>query len=86
MVGIKAKHFCQKLEAPFAAVLLKVIAERPAAHHLEECAVALVSDRIDIVGTNTALNVAEPCSERMLLTEEVRHQGLHTRNVEHDAR
>ena len=46
---------------------------------------ALVTHRIDIVRADTALHIAEPRSERMLLSQQVRHQGLHARHIEKNA-
>ena len=82
MIRIKAKHFRQQLKAPLAAFFLKIIAQAPASHHLEEGDVALVADGFNIIGSNTSLHIAEPCAERMLFAEQIRHQRLHAGDIE----
>ena len=43
MIGIESEKLSQELKAPLASFFLKVVAQRPRTHHLEECSVALVS-------------------------------------------
>ena len=45
---------------------------------------ALVTYGIDIVGTNAALHIAESGTQRVLLSQQIRHQRLHARYVEHN--
>ena len=47
---------------------------------------ALITHGINIVGTNTTLYVAESCSQRMLLSQQIGHQRLHSSHVKEYAR
>jgi hypothetical protein len=46
---------------------------------------ALISHGIDVIGPDTSLYIAEPGSLGMLLSEKIRHEGLHSRNIEHNS-
>ena len=83
MIGIKTEDLCQKFKAPLTTLFLEIIPETPASHHLKKSKMALVSHGINIIGTYTSLDIAEPCSLRMLFSQKVRHKGLHTGYVEH---
>ena len=82
MVCIKSEDLCQQFKAPLAALLLEIIAKTPASQHLKEGYMAPVTYGINIIGTDTTLHVTKPCSKRMLLSKQVRHQGLHAGYVE----
>ena len=84
MIRIKSEHLGQQFKTPLAAFLLKIISKAPASHHLEEGYMAFVAYGINIVGTYTALYVAESGTQRVLLSQQIRHQRLHTGNVEHN--
>ena len=45
---------------------------------------AFVAYGINIVGAYTALYVAESGTQRVLLSQQIRHQRLHSGNVEHN--
>ena len=85
VIGVKSEYVCKKLKAPFATVFLEIISEAPASHHLEESKMALVAYGINIICTNTSLDIAKSCSLGMLLAEKIRHKGLHSGYVEHNA-
>ena len=85
MIRIKPEHLCQQFKAPLAALLLKVISKAPASHHLKEGYMTFVANGINIIGTDTALYIAESGSQRMLLPQKIRHQWLHSRNVKKDS-
>ena len=82
MISVETIHLCQQLVTPFTTILFEVVAKRPATHHFKECNMALISYGIDIIGTNTSLYVTKSCTKRMLLPQQIRHQGLHTCYIE----
>ena len=84
MVSIKSEHLGQQFKAPLTTFLFKIITKAPASQHLKEGYMALVTYGIDIVGTNAALHIAESGTQRVLLSQQIRHQRLHTGNVKHN--
>ena len=86
MFPVKSEYSGEKFITPLTSVFLKIISKAPASHHLKERHMALVSYGVDIIRTHTALDITESRSERMLLSEQIRHKRLHTRHVEHNTR
>ena len=84
MIRIKAKQLRQQFKAPLATFFLEIIAKAPASHHFKESAMALVTNGINVIGTNTALYVAKSRSKGMLLPKQIRHERLHAGHVEHN--
>ena len=84
MVSIKSEHLSQQFKTPLTTFLFKIITKAPASHHFEEGYMALVAYGIDIIGTYTALYVTESGTQRVLLSQQIGHQRLHTRYVEHN--
>ena len=85
MITVKSEYICKQFPAPLASFFLEVIPETPASHHLKKSNMGSVSHRIYIVCTDAPLNIAKPCTHRMLLTEKIRHQRLHSRNIKHNS-
>ena len=86
MIHVETEHIRQKFKTPLTPFFLEVVTQRPAPHHLKEGHMALVSDRVDIVGSDTPLYVHQSGAERMLLSQQIRHQGLHTGHIKQNAR
>ena len=86
VICVKAEKFSQKLEAPLASFFLKIVAQRPGTHHFEEGSVALITDRVDIICTDTALDITKSCTEGVFLAQKVRHQRLHAGDIKHNTR
>ena len=86
LVRIQAELLGEELERPGRLFLFEVIAQRPVAHHLEKGEVCSVADRFDIDGAHAALHVAQALARGMGLSQKIRHERLHPRDVEHDAR
>ena len=77
----------EELPAPLDRFLLPVIADREVAEHLEEgLVVAVPADLVDVGGAEHLLDRDHPFRRRLLAAEEVRHEGLHPRGGEEDAR
>ena len=77
-LGIEAEALGGELPAPGDRLLLEVVAEAPVAEHLEEGQMAGgVADLVDVDRPEAALDVRDPRGGRLLLTLEVRLEGLH---------
>ena len=85
-LAVQAKDLGQQVVTPLGFFLLEIIAQGPVAHHLKEGEMGGVADTFNIHGTDAALYIAQALlSGRMLLAQQIRHQGLHAGHVEHDA-
>ena len=85
-LAVQAENLGQQVIAPLGLFLLEIIAQGPVAHHLKEGEVSGVADAFNIHRTDAALHVAQALlSGRMLLAQQIGHQGLHAGYVEHDA-
>ena len=84
MISVKTVYLCQQFKTPFGTLFLEVITKAPASHHFKESHMACIANGINIICTDTTLYITESCTERMLLTEQIRHQRLHTCHVEHN--
>jgi len=84
MIRIKSEHLGQQFKTPLTTFLFKIITKAPASQHLEEGYMALVTYGIDIISTYTTLYVTESGTQRVLLSQQIRHQRLHTGNVKHN--
>ena len=57
--------------------VLEVVAETPAAEHLEEGRVSAVADLLDVLHAQAGLAVRQSGARGVILAEQVRQQGLH---------
>jgi hypothetical protein len=57
--------------------ILEVVAQAPAAEHLEEGGVTAVADLLDVLHAQACLTVGETPAIGMVLSEQVREEGLH---------
>ena len=86
-VSVKPENLCQNIIRPLSFFLFEIIAERPVAHHLEKSEVSGIAYAFDIDRSHATLNVAKSClAGGMFRAEQIRHERLHPRNVEHNAR
>ena len=85
-VLIQTENLGQNFKRPGGFLLFEIVAETPVAHHLEKGEVRRVAHAVDVHRANATLHVAKPLACRMRFAEKIRHQRLHTRNVEHNAR
>ena len=85
-VPVQPVHLGEDLVRPGSLFLFEIIAERPVAHHLEEGEMRRVAHRFDVHRPDASLHVAQALAEGVRLSEQVGHEGLHARHVEHDAR
>ena len=77
----------EELPAPGDGLLLPVVADAEVAQHLEERVVVRVgADDVEVGGAEALLHRDEAFGGRLLRAEEVRHDGLHPRAGEEDAR
>ena len=67
----------QEFERPAYGLFLEIIAERPAAEHLEKSQVRCVANRVNVARANAFLNVAKPAAGRMRFAQQVGHQRMH---------
>ena len=66
--------------APSYLLLFKIVTERPVSEHLKERAVACVADFVYISRTNTLLNVRQPIACRVLSSQKVGNERMHSRS------
>ena len=86
MVRIDLQDLGQELVAPSDGFGLEVVAQGPVAEHLEEGEVAGIPDLVDVAGPDALLEVGEPSASGVLLSEEIRYQGVHPCGCEKDSR
>ena len=86
LILIQPESFGEQFKGPCRLFLFEIIAERPIAHHLEKGEMGRIADRVDIDRADAPLHVAEAGARGVFSAQKVGHEGLHTRDVEHNAR
>jgi hypothetical protein len=77
LLGRDVQDLLQELVAPGDGLLLEVVAQRPVPEHLEERQVAGVPDLVDVARPDALLEVGEALPGRVLLAQEIGHEGVH---------
>ena len=83
---IDAEMLREELVAVLDSLLLEVGAQRPVAQHLEEREMMRVAHAVDVAGTDALLVVDQPVACRMLGSQDVRYEGVHSRRGEKHGR
>ena len=73
-----SKHLGEELEAPRNHLFLEVVAKRPVAKHLKASEMMRVPYAVYIACPYAFLVVREPLSRRMLLSQKIRYERMHS--------
>jgi len=76
-LGVEFHNFSEEFEHPRHLLLLKIVAEAPVAKHLKSGGVSVITNFINVVGTEADLAISQAHSIRVGLAEQIWDHRLH---------